>query len=349
VGSAHPSKEQENKVSENRQIVIASLPEDALRETDFELRTVPVPEPSEGEVLCRTLAITIGAGQRAGLQGSASYAGAARADTLMAGNGVALVVESNDENFSPGDCVTGPTGWQDYAALAGRSLTKVNGSADPALHLGIMGTNGLTAYFGLLDVGRAKEGETVVVSAAAGSVGHTVGQIAKLKGCRVVGVAGSAAKCSIVVDELGFDAAVNYKSPDFRAAFKAATPDRIDVYFDNTGGDILGSALFRMNAHGRIVCCGVVSQYDTTKPGGGPRGVPGLLVNNRVRMEGFLVFDYARRFEEARKQLMSWIDGGELRPRVTEFGGLENAPNAFVELLAGGTVGTTIVRVSDDE
>ena len=153
-------------------------------------------------------------------------------------------------------------------------------------------------------------------------------------------------QCRVVVDELGFDAAVNYKSPEFRAAFKAATPDRIDVYFDNTGGDILQSALFRMNAHGRIVCCGAVSQYDTSNPAAGPRGVPGLLVNNRVRMEGFLIFDYARQFEEARSELRSWIDDGRLKPRITEFGGLENTPAAFIELLDGSTLGTTIVRVA---
>jgi NADPH-dependent curcumin reductase CurA len=174
-----------------------------------------------------------------------------------------------------------------------------------------------------------------------------VGQIAKLKGCRVVGVAGSDEKCQILTKELGFDVAVNYKDSDFRAAFKAATPDRIDVYFDNTGGDILGSALFRMNAHGRIVCCGAVSQYDTSNPAGSPRGIPGLLVNNRVKMEGFLVFDFAQRYEEARTELLTWIKSGQLVPRMTEFHGLESAGEAFVELLAGGTVGTTIIRVAE--
>jgi NADPH-dependent curcumin reductase CurA len=333
-------------VDENRRIVIAALPNGPLQQSDFETRTEPIPEPGEGEVLCRTLALTIGAGQRAGLQGSASYAGAAQADTLMTGTGAAVVVASNDANFSPGDHVTGPTGWQNYAALPGRSLTKIDVADDPALHLGTFGTNGLTAYFGLLDVGQPQAGETVVVSAAAGSVGHMVGQIAKALDCQVVGVAGSEEKCAILVDELGFDVAVNYKSPDFRASFKAATADRIDVYFDNTGGDILASALFRMNTHGRIVCCGVVSQYDTSNPAGGPRGVPGLLVNNRVRMQGFLVFDYAEQFEKARGELRGWIGDGRLRPRITEFSGLEQAPTAFIELLGGGTVGTTIVRVS---
>ena len=185
-----------------------------------------------------------------------------------------------------------------------------------------------------------------MVSAAAGSVGHIVGQIAKIKDCRVVGVAGSDEKCSLLVDELGFDVAVNYKDPEFRAAFKDATPDRIDVYFDNTGGDILGSALFRMNQHGRIACCGVVSQYDTSNPGPGPRGVPGLLVNNRVRMEGFLVFDYIGRYGDARRELSEWAAQGRIVPKVTEFEGLESAPEAFVALLSGATVGTTIVRVS---
>lgn len=334
-------------MADNRQIMIASVPRGALASSDFALQTSRTPEPGEGEVLCRTLALTIGAGQRAGLQGSASYAGAARANSLMGGTGVARVEESRFEGLSPGDLVVAATGWQDYSVLPGRGLLKVDASVDAAHHLGVLGTNGLTAYFGLLEVGQPRADETVVVSAAAGSVGHVVGQIAKLKGCRVVGVSGSEAKCAVLVDELGFDAAVNYKAEDFRGEFKAATPDRIDVYFDNTGGDILGSALFRMNSHGRIVCCGVVSQYDTANPAGGPRGVPGLLVNNRVRMEGFLVFDHAARYAEARAELGAWIAAGELHPRVTEFKGLEAAPAAFIALLGGDTVGTTIIRVAD--
>ena len=164
----------------------------------------------------------------------------------------------------------------------------------------------------------------------------------------MVGVAGSEEKCSLLVDELGFDSAVNYKSPDFRAAFKGATPERIDVYFDNTGGDILGSALFRMKVHGRIVCCGAVSQYNTTAPDPSPRGIPGLLVNHRVRMEGFLVFDYAKRHAEAKAELSEWFESGKLLPRVTEFDGLDSAPEAFLSLLSGGTVGTTIVNVHTD-
>ncbi len=332
-------------MTENRQVMISSLPQGKLTASDFSIRSEPVPPPDEGAVLCQTVAFTIGAGQRAGLQGSAGYAGAPVTGVVMGGTGVATVVESRSSLFQPGDCVVAPTGWQDYSVHAPRALRKVDGRVDPGHHLGTLGTNGLTAYFGLLEVGVPKPGETVVVSGAAGSVGHIAGQLAKSQGCRVVGVAGSEAKCRLLVEELGFDAALNYKDPDFRAAFKAATPDRIDVYFDNTGGEILGSALFRMNTHGRIVCCGVVSQYDTANPEPGPRGIPGLLVNNRVRMEGFLVFDYSDRYDVAREALSALIASRQLVPKVTEFDGLEAAPEAFVALLSGATVGTTVVRV----
>lgn len=307
--------------------------------------SVPVPQPGVGEVLCRTIAITIGAGQRAGLQGSASYAGAPETGRVMGGSGVAEVVESNHADWAPGDVAWAPTGWQEYSVQQGRDLTRVDPNVDAAMHLGALGTNGLTAYFGITEVARVQPGETVVVSAAAGSVGHLAGQIAKARGARVVGVVGSADKARMIVDQLGFDAAVNRRSDDFRAEFRAATPNRIDVYFDNTGGDILESALFRMNTRGRIACCGVVSQYDTSTPGPGPRGVPGLLVNNRVRMEGFLVFDFEPQYDDARRQLAEWTAAGTLTPLVTEYEGLASAPQAFVDLLAGTTVGTTVVRL----
>jgi NADPH-dependent curcumin reductase CurA len=334
-------------MAENRQMMIAALPKDRLQTSDFELAVSEVPSPGDGQVLCRTLALTIGAGQRAGLQGSASYAGAPEAGRVMGGTGVARVEESDDPSLAAGDVVVGPTGWQDYSLQRPAALTKVDPQVDAALQLGVLGTNGLTAYFGVLDVGRPQDGDTVVVSAAAGSVGHVAGQVAKTTGARVVGVAGSDEKCRLLTDELGFDAAVNHRDPEFRSAFKDATPDRIDVYFDNVGGPVLGSALFRMATGGRIACCGVVSQYDTASPEPGPRGVPGLLINNRVTMQGFLVFDFADRYEEARGRLSSWVDSGQLVSRVTEYAGLEQAPQAFVDLLAGGTIGTTIVRVAD--
>ena len=337
-------------MTENRQIIIDSLPTDRLEPGNYALRTVEAPVPGDGEVLCRTLAITIGAGQRAGLQGSASYAGAPRAGMVMGGTAVARVEASNDGGAPVGSLVVCPAGWQDYSvheAAKVRIVDERGGSGgDPAHHLGVYGTNGLTAYFGLFDVGEPREGQTVLVSAAAGSVGHLVGQMAKIAGCRVVGVAGGEAKCRLLTEELGFDAAVDYKSPSFRLEFKEALPERIDIYFDNTGGEVLGGALRRMKVGGRIVCCGVVSQYDTSNPAPGPRGVPGLLINFRVRMEGFLVFDYAKRYPEAWGRMREWVEAGKLVPKQDVFEGLEKAPEAFVDLLAGGNVGTRIVRVA---
>ncbi len=333
-------------VTENRQVIITTLPSGRLAADDYVMQTSAVPTPGEGEVLVRTLAVTIGAGQRAGLQGSASYAGAPTTGVVMGGTGVGRVEASTVDGVAPGDLVVGGTGWQDYATLPARDARRVDPGVDPALHLSLFGTNGLTAYFGLLEIGQPRAGETVVVSAAAGSVGHLVGQIARLQGCRVVGVTGSDAKCELLTGRLRFDAAVNHRAETFREDFKAATPDGIDVYFDNTGGDILGAALRRMKPHGRIVCCGVVSQYDTSDPAPGPRGIPGLLVNNRVRMEGFLVFDFAARYDEAREQLRAWLEAGEIESLHDEVVGLENAPQAFVDLLGGGNVGTRIVRVA---
>ena len=332
---------------ENRQIVIDSLPTGKLEAGHFALRTAPVPEPDAGEVVCRTLALTVGAGQRAGLQGSASYAGAPRSGVVMGGTAVARVVASKADGIAVGTLATCPAGWQDYSVHPAGSVHVVSPHGDPAHHLGVYGTNGLTAYFGLFDLGAPASGQTVVVSAAAGSVGHLVGQMAKIRGCRVVGVAGSDEKCRRLTTELGFDAAVNHRSDAFRGEFRDACADGIDIYFDNTGGEILGAALRRMKAHGRIVCCGVVSQYDTGSPEPGPRGIPGLLVNNRVRMEGFLVFDYAPRYEEGRAQMRAWVEAGELNPLQDEFHGLERMPDAFVDMLAGGNVGTRIVRVAE--
>ena len=337
-------------MTENRQIVIDSLPTDRLEPGNYAVRTVEAPAPGDGEVLCRTLAITIGAGQRAGLQGSASYAGAPRAGIVMGGSAVARVEASNDDSVPVGGLVVCPAGWQDYSVHEASKVRVVDeggdDAGDPAHHLGVYGTNGLTAYFGLFDVGEPKEGQTVLVSAAAGSVGHLVGQMAKIAGCRVVGVAGGETKCRLLTEELGFDAAVDYKSPSFRSDFKEALPERIDIYFDNTGGEVLGGALRRMKVGGRIVCCGVVSQYDTSKPAPAPFGVPGLLINFRVRMEGFLVFDYAKRYPEAWSRMREWVEAGKLVPKQDVLEGLEKAPEAFVDLLAGGNVGTRIVRVA---
>lgn len=333
-------------MTDNRQILIDSLPEEKLTENNYRLETSQIPEPGDGEILCRTLVITIGAGTRAGLQGSASYAGAPKTDVVMNGTGACRVVKSNSDQFSEGDLVVCQSGWQDYSVHQAKHATKIADDIDVAHYLGALGTNGLTAYFGLLNVGDPQPSDTVVVSAAAGSVGHLVGQIAKIKGCRTVGVTSSEEKCQLLKDRFGYDEAVSYRSPDFRADFKAACPNGIDIYFDNTGGDVLGAALRRMNKKGRIVCCGAVSQYDTSNPAGSPSGLPGLLINNCVRMEGFLIFEFADQYEAARAEMKEWIRSSQLVPLNDEFEGLEKAPAAFVDLLSGGNIGTRMVRVA---
>ena len=330
---------------ENQQVLIDRLPTGKLRAEDYKLTDSPMPVAGPNQVLIKTQAFAITAGTRAGLQGSASYAGAPAAGRVMNGTGVGEVVASNAPSVAVGDRVIAATGWQQFVAMDVEHVTVIDPSHDPIHYLGPMGVNGLTAYFGLFDVGCPEPGNTVMVAAAAGSVGHMVGQMAKIHGCQVVGVCGSDDKGQLLVDRLGFDRTVNYKDANYRQSLKEATPDGVDVYFDNTGGMILGSALFRMNVGGRIACCGVVSQYDTDTPEPGPKGVPGLLVNNRLTMRGFLLFDYAERYAEARNAIYGWLTSGQLTSLQDEVVGLAAAPEGFVDLLSGGNVGTRIVRL----
>ncbi len=334
-------------MTENRRILIDSLPEGALETANYNLVTESIPLAGSGEFLCRTLAISIDAGSRAGLQGSASYAGAPRTGVVMNGTALARIEDSKLAGFQPGDLVTCPAGWQDYSVQTQQTASLIPSDGDPARYLGVLGGTGLTAYFGLFNIGQPNPGETVVISAAAGAVGHLVGQMARTRDCHAIGVAGSDEKCHRLVTELGFDAAVNYREGNFRQALKEACPNGIDIYFDNTGGEILASALFRMNQNGRIVCCGVVSQYDTSNPASGPKGIPGLLINKRLTMQGFLVFDYLNQYEAARSTIKGWLANGELKPWQDAYEGLESAPRALVDLLAGGNVGKRIVRVAE--
>jgi NADPH-dependent curcumin reductase CurA len=263
----------------------------------------------------------------------------------MAGGGVAEVVSSRAPGLAPGDIVFGDTGWQDYASVSARQLSKLP-KIEPMTHLlSIYGIAGLTAYFGLLDVGKPKAGETVVVSAAAGSVGSIVGQIARIKGCRVVGIAGGKDKCAWLTSDLGFDAAVDYKEGAIFKALKAAAPNGIDVYFDNVGGEILEACLSQMNNHGRIACCGAISQYDGIPSAAGPRGVPGLIVIKRLIMQGFIVMDYMERGNEALRDLQSWVASGKLRVQEDVIEGLENTPKALIGLLAGENRGKRMIKV----
>src|SRR6202043_1214187 len=281
----------------------------------FKMTKAVIPEPKDGEVLVRVRYISLDAANRAWMHG-ATYRAAVEANTVMAGGGIAEVVSSKAPGFAPGDIVFGDTGWQDYAVAPAKHLTRMP-KVEPMTHLlSVYGIAGLTAYFGLLDVGKPKAGETVVVSAAAGSagsVGSIVGQIAKIKGCRVVGIAGGKDKCHWLTSELGFDAAVDYKDGAVFRALKAAAPNGIDVYFDNVGGEILEACLAQMNNRGRISCCGAISQYDGTPSAHGPRGVPGLIVVKRLIMQGFIVMDFMDQRDEALSDLQSWVASGKLK------------------------------------
>ncbi|MDQ2728649.1 MAG: NADP-dependent oxidoreductase [Actinomycetota bacterium] len=333
----------------NRRWMLARLPQGQLTVDDFELRPVDIDlddaMPAD-HVTCRVLWLSIDAAGRAWMQG-ATYRAAMEADDVMAGYGIAEVVRSGSPSYTAGQLVTGEVGWQDYAVLPVRGLLPVERRPHLACYLNVLGITGLTAYFGLLDVGRPQPGETVVVSAAAGATGNLVGQIATRHGCRAVGICGSDDKARWLTDDLGFAAAVNYRDPDFRKQLKAACPDGVDVYFDNVGGSTLDAVLARMNLHGRVACCGVVSQYDTGSPAPGPQGIPGLLVTKRLAMGGFIVTDYAGRFEEALAALESWLDDGSLIATEDILEGLDRAPGALVGLLAGDNIGKRLVHVGD--
>ncbi|HEX4182609.1 MAG TPA: NADP-dependent oxidoreductase [Caulobacteraceae bacterium] len=328
----------------NRQFILAELPQDKLSTAHFKLTEGPRPSPEDGEVLVKTRYISLDAANRAWMQG-ATYRAALGAGDVMAGGALAEVIVSRAPHLKPGDLVFADTGWQDFAAVSAKHLT-AEAPAEPLSHLlSVYGVAGLTAYFGLLECGQPKEGDTVAVSAAAGSVGALVGQIAKIKGCRVVGIAGGPTKCALLTRELGFDAAVDYKAGNLRRSLREACPNGIDVYFDNVGGDVFEACLFNMALHGRIVCCGAVSQYDGAAPPHGPRGVPGLIVTRRLNLRGFVVMDFAAEYDKALTNLKAWVGDGALKVPEDIIDGFENLPAALVGLLAGENVGKRMVRV----
>ena len=330
--------------SVNRQILLVEKPSGKLGPEHFKMVDGTLPEPKEGEALLRVRYISLDAANRAWMHG-ATYRSAVEANSVMAGGGIAEVVRSNAPELSAGDIVFGDTGWQEFAAVPAKQLTKMP-KLEPMTHLlSVFGIAGLTAYFGLLEVGKPKEGETVVVSAAAGSVGSIVGQIAKIKGCRVIGIAGGADKCHWLTSELGFDAAVDYKDGAVFKALRAAAPKGIDVYFDNVGGDILEACLPLMNNYGRISCCGAISQYDGTPSAHGPRGVPGLIVVKRLVMQGFIVMDFMAQRDKAIADLQAWTSSGKLKVQEDVIDGLENTPRALIGLLAGENRGKRMVKV----
>jgi NADPH-dependent curcumin reductase CurA len=330
--------------SVNRQVLLVEKPAGKLAPEHFKLTEATIPEPKDGEALLRVRYISLDAANRAWMHG-ATYRAAVEPNSVMAGGGIAEIIASKAPGFATGDIVFGDTGWQDYAVVPARHLTKLP-RIEPMTHLlSVYGIAGLTAYFGLLHVGHPKPGETVVVSAAAGSVGSIVGQIARLKGCHVVGIAGGADKCHWLTAELGFDAAVDYKDGALFKALKAAAPDGIDVYFDNVGGDILEACLAQMNLRGRIACCGAISQYDGAPSPTGPRGVPGLIVVKRLIMQGFIVMDFMEQRNSALVDLQSWVTSGKLKVQEDVIDGLENTPMALIGLLAGENRGKRMIRL----
>ncbi|HYZ48008.1 MAG TPA: NADP-dependent oxidoreductase [Sphingomonas sp.] len=328
----------------NRQILLVEKPTGKLGLEHFKLTQGTIPEPKDDEALLRTRYISLDAANRAWMHG-ATYRAAVEANTVMAGGAIAEVMESKAPGLAKGDIVFGDTGWQDYAAVPAKHLSKMP-KLEPMTHLlSVFGVAGLTAYFGLLHVGKPKEGETVVVSAAAGSVGSIVGQIARIKGCSVVGIAGGKDKCDWLTSELGFDAAVDYKGGATYKALRAAAPGGIDVYFDNVGGDILEACLSQMNNRGRIACCGAISQYDGVPSAHGLRGVPGLIVVKRLIMQGFIVMDFMDQRNAALVDLQSWVASGRLKVQEDVIDGLENTPKALIGLLAGENRGKRMVKV----
>lgn len=330
----------------NRQIVIAELPTDALTPEHFKLSEVDMPVPGDGEVLLRTILMSIDAANRAWMKG-ATYRAAVNAGDAMPTYSICEVIQSNSPRLAVGDIVAAEAIWADYTTTAARNTQKLQSIRPMSNQMSVYGVAGKTAFHGLISVGRPIAGETVLVSAAAGSVGGYVGQIARALGCRVVGIAGGPEKCGWVVDTLGFDACVDYRDPKMFKALNAACPDGVDVYFDNVGGDVLETSLFLMNERGRVVCCGAISQYDSAAPTG-PRNLPGLVVVKRLRMEGFVVMDFADQDATALRALRSWVKGGQIKVFEDIVAGLENAPSALIGLLAGDNKGKRMVRVGPD-
>jgi NADPH-dependent curcumin reductase CurA len=318
----------------NRQIILAELPKGKLSVENFKMREAPIPKPREGELLLHVRLVSLDAANRAWMQGE-TYRAAMNAGSVMDGYGIAEVLDSKATGFTPGDLVFTTTGWQDYVVLPAGNVAKVE-RVDPLTHLlSAYGIAGRTAYHGLLSIGQPREGETVVVSAAAGSVGTFVGQIAKLKGCRVIGIAGSAEKCSWLVNELGFD-----------DAMKVASPAGIDIYFDNVGGTTFEVCASQMKLHGRIICCGAVSSYDGDLFDSRPRVDPSQIVVKRLMLRGFIMSDFNAERDRALADLKAWVRAGRVKVIEDVWDGLETLPSALVGLLAGENRGKRMVRAS---
>ena len=329
----------------NRQVLLASRPQGWVREENFRIVDAPVPDPGPGEVLVRGEWLSLDPYMRGRMNEAKSYAAPVEIGQVMVGQVVGEVLESRDPAFSVGDKVLAPLGWQLYGVAAAKSLRTIDASRAPVTYyLGVLGMPGMTAWFGLSEIAKPKGGETLVVSAASGAVGSVVGQLARIAGCRVVGIAGGKAKCAYVVDELGFDASIDYKADDVLQRLRETCPDGVDVYFENVGGALLDALLAVMNRFSRIVICGLVAEYNATEPYGYKR-LRSILVN-RIRMQGMLVFDWEARYGEALEALGGHLASGKLKYRESIVEGIDNAPKGLIGLLRGENFGKQLVRLA---
>jgi NADPH-dependent curcumin reductase len=329
----------------NRKILLASRPQGAVIEQNFRIVDAPMPQPADGEVLVRNEWLSLDPYMRGRMSDAKSYVPPAQLDQVMVGQTVGEVVDSRDARFSAGDKVLTQLGWQSHGIANAADVTKVDAQHVPAsYYLGVLGMPGFTAWFGLFEIGQPSAGETVVVSAASGAVGSVVGQLAKIRGCRAVGIAGGKAKCDHVVRELGFDACVDHRAGNLYDDLRAACPNGIDVDFENVGGAVLDTALRLMNRHSRIVLCGLVAEYSAKEPYGYQR-LRSVLVN-RIRMQGMIVFDWKDRYGEALAGLTAYVAEGRLAYRESIVEGLDNAPRALIGLLKGENFGKQLVKIA---
>jgi NADPH-dependent curcumin reductase CurA len=330
----------------NRQWLLARRPDGAIQDGDFKFVETDVPTPGKGEVVVRNLMLSCDPTQR-GWIARDTYLPVVKIGEVVRSIGSGRIEASNNPDFASGDLVSGLVGWQDYVVMNPKGqLNKLPPGAPLELAMSVLGLTGMTAYFGLLDVGRPVAGETIVVSGAAGATGSVVGQIAKIKGCRAIGVAGGAEKCRWLTDEAGFDAAIDYRSENVPARLRELCPKGIDIFFDNVGGDILDAALARLALRGRVVLCGGIANYNATEPPPGPKNYLNLVVQ-RGRMEGFLVLDYMQRAAEAVGALAGWVQAGKLKYKVDVQHGLENAPATLRRLFEGRNEGKQLLRIAE--
>jgi NADPH-dependent curcumin reductase CurA len=336
----------------NRRILLDRRPVGAPTATDFRIETAAVPQPTAGELRLRTLFLSLDPYMRGRMSDAPSYAAPVGIGEVMVGATVSVVDASEHPDFAPGDRVLAMSGWQDYAISDGSGLMRLpKDDPQPSRALGVLGMPGFTAYMGLLDIGQPQPGETVVVAAASGAVGSAVGQIAKLKGCRAVGIAGGEAKCRYVVDELGFDACIDHHGDDLPARLAAACPKGVDVYFENVGGAVFDAVLPLLNARARVPVCGLIASYNNTALPPGPDRLGllvGTLLRKRIRMQGFIIFeDYAPRYREFATAMRAWVDDGKVKSREDIVQGLEHAPDAFIGLLQGRNFGKLVIGVAE--